>query len=62
MGNEDKMKEFMTGLGLIAELWMATYGAFVARGVPHEEAIEHTKALISAYLSMSMNSYKEKQK
>lgn len=61
MVNGDKMNEFMTGLGLITELWLAIYGSLTSRGVPHEEAIEHTKALISVYLGWANNTNKEKQ-
>lgn len=59
MENRDKMKEFMTGLGLITELWLAIYGSLISRGISQEEAIEHTKALISVYLGWANG--KEKQ-
>ena len=45
--NSDKMKEFLTGVGLMTELWMITYNGFRKQGLPEREALEHTKAFMA---------------
>ena len=40
----EKLKEFLMGIGAMTELWMVTYNNFRKQGLGHTEALEHTTA------------------
>ena len=40
----EKLKEFLMGVGAMTELWMVTYNNFRKQGLGHTEALEHTTA------------------
>ena len=49
----EKTLEFINSIGVITEIWMVIYQAFLSRGMNQEEAMIHTKGL---YETIFMNS------
>lgn len=45
--NNDQVNQLIQGIGMMTELWIITYQGFVKQGMGNEEAIMHTKALMS---------------
>lgn len=43
----DQVNQIIQGIGVMTELWSITYQGFVKQGMTPEEAITHTKALMS---------------
>ena len=40
----EKLKEFLMGIGAMTELWTVTYNNFRKQGLTHSDALEHTAA------------------
>lgn len=40
----EKLKEFLLGIGAMTEMWMITYNNFRKQGLSHSDALEHTTA------------------
>lgn len=49
----EKLKEFLVGIGALTELWMITYNNFRKQGLSHSEALEHTGAFTKSILTTS---------
>ena len=47
MMNNDQVNALIKGIGLMTELWMITYNGFKSQGLSNEDAIAHTKSLMS---------------
>lgn len=60
--NGDKMKEFLTGVGLMTELWMITYNGFKKQGLTDQDALAHTKAFMSMTIESMMTGPQEDTK
>ena len=61
MDNSSNMlNELIKTIGIISELWMITYNSFKNMKLSDEEAMEHTKACMSAIMHEVMPSGKEK--
>lgn len=45
--NNEQVNQLIQGIGLMTELWIITYNGFVKQGMNNEDAIMHTKALMS---------------
>lgn len=45
--NNEQVNQLISGIGLMTELWVITYQSFVKQDMSAEEAIMHTKALMS---------------
>lgn len=45
--NNDQVNQIIQGIGLLTELWVITYRGFKNQGLNDEEAVIHTKALMS---------------
>lgn len=60
--NGDKMKEFLTGVGLMTELWMITYNGFKKQGLPDQDALAHTKAFMAMTIESMMTGSQEDTK
>ena len=48
-------KEFLNGMGALVEMWLITYNNFKNAGLSHNEAIEHTKGVMSLMLYGNKN-------
>lgn len=51
----EKIKEFINGLGALTELWLMTYNLFIQQGCSHIMATKHTQAFIATILSLGMD-------
>lgn len=61
MDNSSNMlNELIKTIGMMSELWMITYNSFKNMKLSDEEAMEHTKAFMSAIMHEVMFSGKEK--
>ena len=47
----DKLKNFITNIGILCEMWTLVYRGFTAQGMDQKEALVHTEALISSLMS-----------
>lgn len=56
----DKTLEFITSMGVMTEIWMVIYQAFLSRGMSQEEAIIHTKGLYEIIFKFSFDKTNEK--
>lgn len=45
--NNEQVNQLISGIGLMTELWVITYQGFIKQGMNADEAIMHTKALMS---------------
>lgn len=45
--NNDQVNQLIAGIGILTELWSITYQGFTKQGMAPEEAVMHTKALMS---------------
>lgn len=60
--NGDKMKEFLTAVGLATELWLVTYNGFKKQGLTEQDALAHTKAFMSMTMELMLNRPQEDDK
>ena len=51
----DSFKDFITNIGILCETWTIAYQKFIAMGLDHATAIEHTKELIATIMAASRN-------
>lgn len=59
--NNEQVNQLIQGIGMMTELWIITYQGFTKQGMSNEEAIMHTKALMSIMVeSFYGNSQEEK--
>lgn len=47
----DKLKNFVTNIGLLCEVWTLVYRGFVSQGMDAKEALMHTEALTSTLIA-----------
>lgn len=47
----EKLKEFLLGIGALTELWMIRYNNFRKQGLNHFDALEHTGAFTKVILT-----------
>lgn len=53
--NNDKLLEFMQGIGIMAELWIITYKGFKTQGLDDADAMMHTKGFMSVMIDSILN-------
>lgn len=46
----EKLKEFLLGMGVLTELWVVTYNNFRKQGLSHSEALDHTGAFMKTVM------------
>lgn len=46
----EKLKEFLLGMGVLTELWVVTYNNFRKQGLSHSEALDHTSAFMKTVM------------
>ena len=46
----DKLNNFISNMGVLCETWLVTYNQFIAHGLEHKAAIEHTKSFMSTFI------------
>lgn len=49
--NNDNLRDFINGIGLICETWSMTYTKFIEMGYTHEAALDHTKGVMTTFLA-----------
>lgn len=54
--NSDQVNQLIQGIGLITELYMITYQNFRSQKLSDEEAVKHTKAVMSIMMESFMGS------
>lgn len=54
--NNEMVKQLFQGIGFMTEIWTMIYNGFISQGLPHDEAIEHTKAFMKAFMSFMIAS------
>lgn len=47
----EKLKEFLVGIGAMTELWMITYNSFKNQGLSHSDSLEHTGAFMKSIIA-----------
>lgn len=47
---DEKLKSFMTNIGILCETWTIVYHNFVKLGFDHKEAIVHTKEFMGSVM------------
>jgi hypothetical protein len=47
----EKLKEFIAGIGAMTELWMITYSSFKQQGLSHQDSLEHTGAFMKSIIA-----------
>lgn len=58
MNNEDtnkKLKEFITAVGAISEVWAITYKSFISQGLSKDDAILNTQAFMQTFVNTIMD-------
>lgn len=50
----DKLIEFINGVGQLCEVWTIIYKSFVSQGMSADEALKHTQAFLTATLNSNI--------
>lgn len=58
--NNEQVNQLIQGIGMMTELWVITFQGFVKQGMSNEEAIMHTKALMSIMVESFYGGKEEK--
>lgn len=58
--NNEQVNQLIQGIGMMTELWIITYNGFVNQGMTDEDAIMHTKALMSIMVESFYGGKEEK--
>lgn len=56
----EKAMEFIKSVGVMAEIWMVIYQAFLSHGMSQEEAITHTKGIYEIIFKFIFSKANEK--
>ena len=56
----EKTLKFINSIGVMTEIWMVIYQAFLSRGMSQEEAIMHAKELYEIIFKFSFDKTNEK--
>lgn len=57
--NNDQINQIIQGIGTLTELWTITYSGFKRQGLNNDDAVMHTKALMSIMVDSLVNPNKE---
>lgn len=57
--NNDQINQIIQGIGTLTELWTITYSGFKRQGLNNDDAVMHTKALMSIMVDSMVNPNKE---
>ena len=52
---DEKIKNFINGLGALVEMWMIVYRGFISNGCNEREALQHTQAFMKNLITMPTN-------
>lgn len=50
----DKLKNFMSSMGLLCETWTVVYNNFIAQGMNAKDALSHTQGFMSSFMAYVM--------
>lgn len=51
----EKLKSFIDGIGVFAEIWTITFNSFKKQGMNDAEAIKHTSAFMSSFMRTALD-------
>ena len=62
--NNDKVKDFIKGVGALVEMWTVIYRQFIDHGYSQKDALVHTEAFMRATITTQsgMNTKDEEDK
>ena len=60
--NNDKILEIIQSIGVMTDMWIITYRSFMEHGMPNDEAIMHTKALMGSMLESALGNKNTEEK
>ena len=46
----DNVNNFINNMGVLCETWLVAYNQFLAHGVEHKVALEHTQAFMKSFM------------
>ena len=46
----DNLNRFISNMGVICETWLVAYNQFLAHGMEHKAALEHTQAFMKSFM------------
>ena len=47
----DKLKNFMSSMGVLCETWTVVYNNFISQGMNAKDAMVHTQGFMSAFMA-----------
>ncbi len=50
----DKLKAFITNVGILCETWTVVYNNFLGQGMDAKDALVHTQGFMSAFIAGAM--------
>lgn len=53
---DDKLKSFITNVGVLCETWTVAYKSFIAQGMNPKDAMIHTQGFMSAFIAGAIQS------
>lgn len=60
--NNEQVNQIIQGIGTLTELWIITYSGFKRQGLSNDDAVIHTKALMSIMVDSFIEPNKEEKK
>lgn len=48
---DDKLKSFVTNVGVLCETWTVVYNNFIGQGLNPKDALVHTQGFMSAFIA-----------
>ena len=51
---DDRLKSFVTNIGVLCETWTVVYNNFVSQGFNPKDAMAHTQGFMSAFIAGAM--------
>ena len=46
----ENVNKFINNMGVICETWLVAYNQFLAHGMEHQAALEHTQAFMKSFM------------
>lgn len=58
----DKVQQFINGVGALTEIWIITYNNFIKQGMSAADAMTHTREFMKAFMSSYLSTTEEGDK
>lgn len=52
---DDKLKNFITNIGVMCETWTVVYNNFIGQGLAPKDALMHTQGFMSAFIASTIS-------